>query len=483
MLDHFNPNDKRTFQQRWYKNIGYGKTDVPRIIIYIGGEATLTERYITSGSIVELSRNTNSYLFSLEHRFFGESMPFDELTTENLAYLTSDQALEDLASFITYIKSLYCTNSSCPVMVVGGSYPGTLSSYFRLKYPHMANFSWASSAPVLVKNEFFEYDAHLAHVLNRTDPKCYQNTRTLMKGFEEHPERLKALIGAEKSTNVVSHLSAVSDFIAGMIQYENVFKFLGKFCARQHDHPDEAAFFKTFHEFLNVTQDSADDMDDLLKTNASIYTDYADSRSWSWMTCNEFGWFQTASGLLRPYQVNLTYSELVCQTLFGVGVAETQEKRRVYGSQKPNSNMIVFTNGNVDPWSTISISNIENPSLGRYEFYINGSSHCSDLKEAGSSDTTDLLEKRKRIIQILESWMSEKCQSSCKYGECVMGTCKCRNGYYGDDCSYKHVSNRLFKAFATLVVGMPTLMMIIIGFAAWFLFKKDREDNDIRTIP
>lgn len=39
-------------------------------------------------------------LISLEHRYYGASQPFDDWSTENFEFLTSEQALADIANFI-----------------------------------------------------------------------------------------------------------------------------------------------------------------------------------------------------------------------------------------------------------------------------------------------------------------------------------------------------------------------------------------------
>ena len=43
-------------------------------------------------------------------------------------------------------------------IIVGGSYPGALSAWFRAKYPHMAIASWASSAVVQPIVDFWQFD-------------------------------------------------------------------------------------------------------------------------------------------------------------------------------------------------------------------------------------------------------------------------------------------------------------------------------------
>lgn len=41
------------------------------------------------------------------------------------------------------------------VITIGGSYPGNLAAWFRLKYPSVTTGSIASSAPVTAKTNFY----------------------------------------------------------------------------------------------------------------------------------------------------------------------------------------------------------------------------------------------------------------------------------------------------------------------------------------
>ena len=66
-------------------------------------------------------------LISLEHRYYGQSHPFDKLTTENMQYLSSEQALLDIKDFLFFIHS---RRPFKKVLVIGCSYAGGLAGWF-----------------------------------------------------------------------------------------------------------------------------------------------------------------------------------------------------------------------------------------------------------------------------------------------------------------------------------------------------------------
>jgi hypothetical protein len=68
-----------------------------------------------------------------------------------LKYLTSEQALKDLAYFMAIMKDgrMYGITKDTPWLTIGGSYPGAMSAWFRYKYPHMTVGAIASSAVIL----------------------------------------------------------------------------------------------------------------------------------------------------------------------------------------------------------------------------------------------------------------------------------------------------------------------------------------------
>ena len=59
-------------------------------------------------------------------RFYGKSHPTEDMSVKNLAYLSSEQALADLATFITAMNEAH-NLTSAKWITFGGSYPGDKS--------------------------------------------------------------------------------------------------------------------------------------------------------------------------------------------------------------------------------------------------------------------------------------------------------------------------------------------------------------------
>lgn len=92
---------------------------------------------------------TYSYYIFIYKRIF-----YRDISTSNLVYLSSDQALADLAEFIVNIKIKYNIPSTAKWIAFGGSYPGTLAAWLRMKYPHLIHAAVSSSGPLLAKIDF-----------------------------------------------------------------------------------------------------------------------------------------------------------------------------------------------------------------------------------------------------------------------------------------------------------------------------------------
>ena len=94
-------------------------------------------------------------LFVLEHRFYGDSQPFADWSLDSFSFLSSEQALADLAYFL---GEMNLDNPDRQTVVIGGGYPGALSAWFKARYPSLAVASWSSSGVVQPVVDFWHFD-------------------------------------------------------------------------------------------------------------------------------------------------------------------------------------------------------------------------------------------------------------------------------------------------------------------------------------
>jgi len=152
---------------------------------------------------------------------------FSDMAVENLRYLTSQQALQDAASFIDYLTTKLSLNESQWV-VFGGSYSGSLAAWFRAKYPHLVVGAIASSAPIEAVINFKDY---LAVVSDSLGQKCDDAIKEATKQLAlelEHPMGWKSIekqfklcetFNGSVDSDVYNLVSTLAGNIENVVQY------------------------------------------------------------------------------------------------------------------------------------------------------------------------------------------------------------------------------------------------------------------------
>lgn len=107
-LDHFNPQNLQTFSSLYLINDEFFQPNGPIIIfLYLEPSFFIDAGYIyiSGGAVHDLARNLNGSLVAPSHRFYPGAEATEDLSIENLRFLTIAQALEDMAHLITHLKS------------------------------------------------------------------------------------------------------------------------------------------------------------------------------------------------------------------------------------------------------------------------------------------------------------------------------------------------------------------------------------------
>jgi len=418
-IDHFARPDSAsagyTFKQRYFIDSTYADGENSPVLFYICGESTC-EGPSSVPLLNRMARKLRAHRVALEHRYYGESHPFPTLTADHLRFLSMDQAIEDLAFFQRFATAVLKLNGRW--ISVGGSYPGELSAFYRMKHPELVVGALASSAPVYAKSDFFEYDRHVARI---ADPACLRVIQKVVAEVEsrliQEPSRaeVKRLFQSESVPHDVDFLYVLADMAAIAIQYG----FEKPFCSALIDGDQKgdpvAAYAKTGLSMMATlgTSPFQDSFGGAMSENPADYQSFA-GRQWMYQSCTEFGFYQIANPggveTSRSSRIDLAYHHEACARLFGLKkpVNTDQTNRRYYAKLlEKNTDRIYFTNGSNDPWSNLSFTDeswLKEKNPGLDLFLIPGASHCDDL---GSRMFSALNEARTRFESLVSGWLSE----------------------------------------------------------------------------
>lgn len=401
------------FSQRYYIDETYSLTDDSPVFFYLCGEAACTKRSL-NGAIRTYAQKHHAKLVALEHRYYGESLPFQSFSTENLAFLTTEAALDDLAYFqrhLTHDRHWIGT-----WIAFGGSYPGSLSAYYRLKFPYLVQGALASSAPVMAKENFIEYDAHVTQVAG---PQCANQMRQVVREVEyaqANPEqfgKMKALFDASAVNDPVDFLYLIADTGAAAIQYGMRDEFCNALAKKSDPLMAYADFAKTLYQRMGVNAVELT-AQGAMSEDPAAYNKGIGMRQWYYQSCKEYGYWQNAhpdpSQSSRSAQINLAYHQNVCQRLFGLTSptdTATLNNTLYYPLMDELVSRIYFTNGENDPWSTLSLAEKNGNAMNSNLSYqlIKGAAHCDDLHTPDSHDSKALKQSRKIMLSLLDQWL------------------------------------------------------------------------------
>ncbi len=417
-IDHDNCCNFETFKQRYYVDSSLATSENAPVFLYICGESTCEQRSILGGAIREHAKKFGAHLIALEHRYYGKSQPFPKLTTENMKYLTTQYAVKDLANFVEFAREKL--NLKGKWVAFGGSYPGSLSAYFRSKLPSLVVGALASSAPVMAKADYLEYDFHVAKVAGN---ECASKIRSVVAEIESHfgkPEivEMKKFFKAEAVKDDTDFLYVVADVGAFAIQYG----YQEKFCkALEASDPIKAygEYAQSVYEMIGVNAEKMSMYEGAINEDPNSYLEGFGYRQWLYQSCNEYGYWQIAypdaAISVRSQRINQEYHNKLCSRLFHIEKpVDTSIINKLFYQplfEEQSASRIFFTNGSNDPWSNLSIlsekveQNIQgkNPSLTLMT--ITGQAHCDDLRTPKASDSTILKSARTKLQELITDWL------------------------------------------------------------------------------
>ncbi|CAO1422812.1 unnamed protein product [Diamesa serratosioi] len=423
-VDHFNAQNLRTWKMQYMENKRFF-TDGGPLFIFVGGEWEITEGWLLVGHMYDMAKEFNGSLFYSEHRYYGKSHPTDDTSTENLEFLSVHQALADLAHLIVHIKSSDEYKNS-KVILVGASYSATMVVWFRLKYPHLINGGWASSAPLVAKMNYEEYneimtDSYLEiggqECVNLFEKAIVRLEEIVLSGNTSRIEKEFDLCEPLQPNDIETLFYEIDNAFAASVQgYTPTNQFIEKDCKfiLNDKYTDEVealgawmrkgekkcldmSYQNSIEIFQNITWGST--------ANEQL-------RQWTYQTCSEFGWYATVTskkqifGTMYP---TLDYFINVCNDLFdNIFDKETIEENTRntninYGGINNEITNLYSTHGKLDPWHPLGILKSNNKLS--FATVIPGYSHCPDLLSVSSKDSDEMNASKMKILELVRSWI------------------------------------------------------------------------------
>ncbi|GAM18813.1 hypothetical protein SAMD00019534_019880 [Acytostelium subglobosum LB1] len=381
------------------------------IFFFLAGEAPMGFFNFQEVQIWDWAQKFGALYVVLEHRFYGDSNPTNDFSTNNLRFLTSQQALADAANFLTTFKEERGLTAN-PAVVFGCSYSGALSAWFRLKYPQLVVASVAPSGPVLAQLNFTGYYSQFS---NSAAPDCVSTAQQATNQIMALTQTQSGLQQLQTIFNSCKSLSNPRDLY--MFLY-TLTEALGS--ADQMNNPPTWGLNTTCNTLTQASSNLLQNWAQIVTGGQSQCQDYSHqsfinsmrkvalhdqdgSRAWMWQTCVEFGYYSTTYPGTSVFPPVLNVEEQVrwCSEVFDVQnmTPNIDWTNAFYGGQDIQGTNIMFTNGLLDPWHLLSVNADNVPGTVQAVTYEAG--HCGTLIQSTSIDPPSLIQARQGVISFL----------------------------------------------------------------------------------
>lgn len=476
LVDHLCSDDCPYNQQRWtqrYYTFGdhFGGPGSP-IFLVLGGEGAIEpERGLYYGFVTNvLAKSFGAFVVQPEHRFYGDSQPIcingwrQEQIEQGrhdpdprIQLLTIEQALRDDLRLTNKLKEqLGCAQASekdsphyCPVITVGGSYPGFMSAMARLVYPDEVDMGYAASAPMKFysqKTPQSAYYEHITQVAEKAQTGCAAAVKkTLLEVQQAYMSE-----GARDYRHTAFQIGICNGTVPGYVDsaksfLDEVFMMVGYTFANNnmwyYPPSTDSALVKGCQVFMNDKISSEERLGQFLVTslagNVNTCLDMrqqlpsgpfrsisggdwsgigtgTSGESWDFETCTllvEAIGFDESKTMFPDRPWSLAWMGRHCRERFGVTPRPYELVQRWHWDDlagKTNASRILFTNGLNDGWSVSGIQEDLSDSLLAINF-PNGAHHSElrpDIPDQ-NVDTPDVWEGFQKIENILKQWLEE----------------------------------------------------------------------------
>uniref|UniRef100_G3U5I9 Serine protease 16 n=1 Tax=Loxodonta africana TaxID=9785 RepID=G3U5I9_LOXAF len=433
-LNHFGKKKHGYWLQKYYVNYNFYKPGGPVFLMIEGNDPASIEWITRNFTWITYAQRLGALCILLEHRFYGDSQPTRDMSTENLRrYLNSRQAVADIAEFQTVIaQSMKLTENKWVVFVAVWS---------RIKHPNLFAAAVSSSAMIQAKlnfNEYFEVIYKTVGTRNRECLKAMKEAYGFIMTTLLLPDYHGRLIFDYKFCEPLTIKSEMDQLFvveklmlifATIVQRnsENLI-FIGIMGEMSIDELCETmtdtSLGSPYHRYARITNTILNNRGypcypasykENVEENSNISLErnkLTRGRQWLYQRCNEFGWFYTTDLKNRSFTgLPTRYYVKRCSDVFGPKfnydsmVQGVMSTNKYYGGLNVTGSKIIFSNGSNDPWCHLGIT--KDISADLRAVVIKGQTFCDDMLQPQDTDSAELKQAREKIFQILKKWLRE----------------------------------------------------------------------------
>ncbi|KZM27782.1 uncharacterized protein EKO05_0002469 [Ascochyta rabiei] len=403
----YEPHSNGSFNLRYWFDDTYYEPGGP-VFVLLGGETDGADRlpFLQKGIVHQVIKATKGLGVILEHRYYGTSFPTEDLTTKNLRFLSTEQALAEVDYFAKNVKfagheDKDLTAPSTPWVVYGGSYAGAQAAFLRVTYPETFWGAISSSGVTFAIYDFWQY---FEPIRLFGPPDCIKNTQTLTDVVDKHLlgnntaniQALKTVFGLGDITDnrdFANQLTGVYGWQSTNWDPEVNSPSFYSYCRNVTQSADLAApatesLRPTVASIVSAAGYGNDTLVQNITLNAISWvnqtvlpgwrrSNYTQDRyftnlnatalqqhtaledygytSWSYQVCTEWGYIQTGNtpADIKPLisrTLDMDYLTFFCRAQFNITTPPDLEKVNKYGGYNISYPRLAIIGGNADPW-------------------------------------------------------------------------------------------------------------------------------------
>ncbi|KAM7191978.1 hypothetical protein V8F20_009102 [Naviculisporaceae sp. PSN 640] len=470
LIDHANP-QLGTFQQRYWYNSEWWKGPGSPIYLLNTGEQSgdgFNDTFLTTQRLPgRMAAETGGAVVIMEHRYWGQSMPVQNTSTQNMRYLTLDNALKDINYFAKHFSAPWDKTggskpSKAPWIYAGGSYAGALGAWLAVREPGTIWASYVSSAVVEAIGDYWNYFTPIQEV---TPKNCSSDVNAVY----EYIDNLLATGSVDEKTALKGQfmLGNLTDQDFGYALAYGPYSWQGarfsgpnsfyEFCDYVENvwptsdnpapGPEGVGLTKALDGYARFVREKIipgycqnspylewqgvnnTGCFENLNPDNPVYRDLSSdnwgNRQWSWLVCNEpFEWWQGGAPNGTPTLVsrhfNVSYWLKQCdlhfpERTYGVATGRTAADVNSWtgGWSVTNTTRVMHTNGEFDPWREASLASNLRPggpvkSTKQLPHHIvkNGT-HCNDIYAPNWAANPALEAQIQDVIATMKKWIKQ----------------------------------------------------------------------------